>query len=88
MLNTSVEGEIFAIIAGTFGVDVASIDRFTVPEDVDGWDSLAHTILMMRLEKALGVSIHERIASTAHNVGDLIDGIALCCAPNGRQAVV
>ncbi|MGE0715337.1 MAG: acyl carrier protein [Alphaproteobacteria bacterium] len=67
---------VVATIAETFGVDPAAIGRDTVPADVDGWDSLAHTMLMIRLEKRLGRVIGERIATMAGSVGVLIDLLA------------
>lgn len=68
---------VIAVIAETFGVPAHRIDRRTVAEDVDGWDSLAHTTLMIRLEKRLGIVIDERVATMAGTVGELIDLIAL-----------
>lgn len=80
MMNDPVERTIVAIVAETFSVDPVTIDRSTVSEDVDGWDSLAHTILMLRLEKALHIRVDEELASTVNNVGELIDGIRGLCS--------
>ena len=75
-----VEQAVIAVIADTFGADPAGIGRDTVAEDVDGWDSLAHTVLMMRLERGLGVWIDEATASGAANVGELVDAIGALMA--------
>jgi acyl carrier protein len=40
---------------------------------VDGWDSLAHTVLLIRVGNALGTTVPERIASSVQNVGELVD---------------
>jgi acyl carrier protein len=61
------------VIAETFGIDSSCVSRATTAADVDGWDSLAHTVLMVRLEKRLGRPISERIAARADSVGELID---------------
>ena len=74
-MSADLEQQVIAVIADTFSVDPAQIGRDTVADDVDGWDSLAHTILMMRLERTLGIRIDEATASGAANVGELIDGL-------------
>lgn len=66
---------VITVIAETFYVDASSIGRNTVANDVDGWDSLSHTVLMIRLEKRLGMRIDERIALKANSVGALIDAL-------------
>lgn len=70
------EATIMAVVAETFGVDVAAVSRHTVAADIDGWDSLSHTILMLRLEKRLRIRIDEKIAIKAGSVGALIDIIS------------
>lgn len=75
MLEIDIETTVIATIAETFCVEPTTICRSTIAADIDGWDSLSHTILMMRLEKALKVRIDETLASTAENVGELIEGI-------------
>ncbi|MDR7117309.1 acyl carrier protein [Caulobacter sp. BE254] len=64
------------VIAETFNFPVKDIERDTIAEDVSGWDSLSHTILMIRLQNALGVMISEEIASEASNVGELADRLS------------
>jgi acyl carrier protein len=63
------------VIAETFGVSPDSITRETTADDVDGWDSLSHTVLMIRLGRALGAPVSERLAAEAVNVGALADGL-------------
>jgi acyl carrier protein len=76
MSSSDVEPRVIAVIADTFGVDPSTIGRATVADDVDGWDSLAHTVLMMRLQRVLGAEIDEATASGVETVGDLIDALA------------
>ena len=73
-LNLSPFGRgVVAIIADTFAVDSHRIGRGTTADDVDGWDSLGYSVLLARLSKKLDIEIGERIASSARNVGELID---------------
>lgn len=74
-MSADLETRVIAVIAETFGADPAAIGRDTTADDLDGWDSLSHTILMMRLERALGVGIDEATAGGAANVGELIDAL-------------
>lgn len=63
------------IIAETFNVDEGQITNETTADDVDGWDSLAHTILMVRLQRNLNLTIPETLAANSETVGALIEGL-------------
>ncbi len=73
MNNAQVFETVRKVIADTFSFPEGEIDRDTVAEDVSGWDSLSHTILMIRLQNALNIKIPEEVAAEASNVGDLAD---------------
>lgn len=60
-----------AIIAGTFNISEDEIADETVADDIDGWDSLAHTVLMVRLQTHLGLVIPEAVAGNVRTVGEL-----------------
>ena len=60
-------------ISDTFDFPIGDIEENTTAEDVDGWDSLQHTILIVRLQKCLNHPISEAIAAESKTVGDLID---------------
>lgn len=62
------------VISDTFAYPQDGLSEDTVAEDVDGWDSLKHTILMVRLQRAVGVTFPESIAE-AGNVAELVDRI-------------
>jgi acyl carrier protein len=49
------------------------IDRSTAAEDIDGWDSLSHAVLIMRLEKNCNVRIPTSMATSFQNIGELVD---------------
>ena len=75
--DAALEARVIAVIAQTFSVPSAAITRATIADDVDGWDSLGHSILMIRLSNALGMPIGEDIAANAGDVGQLVDMLAL-----------
>ena len=68
----SVESKIYAIIADQFTVDPAALGPGTTADDVDGWDSLNHSRLLMRLERELKRDIPDHLLFELNNVGDLV----------------
>jgi acyl carrier protein len=74
-MNDDIAGKVRAIIAETFNVASSDITDDTVADDVDGWDSLAHTVLMVRLQKKLRVAIPEHVAANVQTVGELIEAM-------------
>lgn len=76
MNDTEVFERVRALVAETFNCSVSDIDRTTTADDVSGWDSLSHTILMIRLQTALGIKIPEQTAAEAETVGELSDQLA------------
>ena len=69
-------GVVLSTVASTFDVPVTDLGPETAAIDVPGWDSLGHTVLMIRLGRALGRSVPESIAARARNVGELVDRLA------------
>lgn len=63
------------LIRTTFSQPRAKIDRGTIAEDIPGWDSLSHTILLLSVEDTFGARLPESV--TYANVGELADAIAL-----------
>ena len=51
------------------------IDRSTTADDIDGWDSLSHAVLIMRLEKNFNVRIPAATATSFRNIGELVDSL-------------
>ena len=74
MSRERTEAAVRTVIAETFGCDPARLTRTTTADDIDGWDSLSQTILMVRLGRALGLSIPESAAEAA-DVGELVDAL-------------
>jgi acyl carrier protein len=70
------EASILALVAETFDADPRTIGRDTTADDVDGWDSLGHAVLLARIGKKFGLEIGEEIAMEPRNVGELVDRLA------------
>ncbi len=60
-------------IAVQFGVSESSITPATVAADVEGWDSFAHSQLVMAVERGLPRSLPVRPWLGARKVADLAD---------------
>lgn len=73
-MSSTILDRVGRVIGETFGDDAFVIDRDTVAEDVPGWDSLSHTILMLALEDEFGIALPADTQGFA-NVGQLVDVI-------------
>ena len=69
---TDLDHKIKDIIASSFHVDVTEITDATTSEDVEGWDSLAHGTLILRIQRILNIRFDPRAANAVKNVGELI----------------
>ena len=74
-MKKEIEERVRSIIAETFDVSESNITNETVRFDIDGWDSLSHTILMVRLQRHFGINIPEEVAGNVQNVGELTEAI-------------
>lgn len=63
----------------------ASITRETTSADVDGWDSLSHAILIMKVEEEFAVELPFDAVYDLANVGELADIVDAALA-NGAPA--
>lgn len=72
------------IIQRTFAAQDEEIDRSTVSFDIDGWDSLSHTTLMMEIERRFHIRIAPDESIALGNVGDLVDLVEAKLA-SGRE---
>ena len=61
------------LVAGVFNADPARIFRSTQARDVDGWDSISHALLIMKIEESFGVVFSEEEIYTLPDVGALYD---------------
>ena len=65
-----------------FDDDDLEISTVTNADDIEGWDSLMHVTLMLRVEKAFGVKFTSSQVASLENVGQLV---ALIDAKRGSQ---
>lgn len=63
------------IIAKMFRVPSQSIEANTVAADVKGWDSMAHIVLLVQVEKRFSVEFDTGRVSNFRSVGDLVDEV-------------
>lgn len=72
-MSQDVFSAVAEIIRRTFSAQDEEIDRDTVSLDIDGWDSLSHTTLVLEIERRFRIRINGEEASELGNVGDLVD---------------
>jgi acyl carrier protein len=73
-MSKDVMDRLAGLIRETFSQPKAKINRDTLAEDIPGWDSLSHTILLLSVEEAFGARLPESVSYA--NVGELADAIA------------
>jgi acyl carrier protein len=71
--NDSTFAMVAAAVADVFQVPAASVTPATEAADVQGWDSLAHSRVIMSIERRCSVRLPARQAFLAANVGALSD---------------
>lgn len=76
MSGEDVASRVRAIVAATFNIAVDQVHDDTVAEDVDGWDSLAHATLILRIERSFNIDLDHQAASEAQDLGALIALVA------------
>jgi acyl carrier protein len=59
------------VIADYFRVDPASIHEQTTAMDVNGWDSMSHILLLIRIEESFQIKLDEESAFAAGDVAEL-----------------
>lgn len=70
MTSEEILNKVGETIRETFGVDDIEITSETVADDIPGWDSLSHTILMLTMEQTFGIELAS--STTYRNVGELV----------------
>jgi acyl carrier protein len=65
--------EVGDIIRTTFRCPGATITRDTTAVDINGWDSLSHTNLMMDVEQRFGMELPVDRMFDLADVGELVD---------------
>lgn len=60
------------VVAESFGIEPARIFEETLADDIDGWDSLAHARLILRLQRVLNLDLDPAAANAAQSVAALV----------------
>ncbi len=75
-MSDSLLRQLNEVFRDTFEDDEINVQRDTTAEDIEGWDSLNHVTLMLRIEKAFGVKFTTAQVAKLKNVGELVDLLA------------
>ena len=73
MTSETVLSEIGDIIRRVFRQPDAVVVRETTAVDVNGWDSLSHTVLILEVEKHFGLRLPMEAVFDLSDVGELAD---------------
>lgn len=65
------------IIRDTVDDEDVVITNETVASDVDGWDSLAHVMIVGEIRNEFGVKFTSTEVAKIANVGEMVDAIAV-----------
>lgn len=65
--------ELNDIFRDVFEDDELTVSRATTAADVEGWDSLQHVSLILRVERHFGVRLSSANVADMKSVGDLAD---------------
>ena len=69
---------LYETVSEQFGVPVERLSEATTAHDVDGWDSMAHGVLIMTLEGKLGFELPLERVMEAQSLGQLLDIVVSC----------
>ncbi len=72
MKAAEVAAKVRETVAASFEVDAAALTDRTTARDVEGWDSLAHATLILRLQRIFAIRLDAAEANGAQNLGALI----------------
>jgi len=78
--KTKTLGEVAAIIGEELSCDPTTVGLATTAEDVDGWDSLAHARLILRIETELNIRFPGNRLFDLECVGDIVSLVDDCRA--------
>ena len=70
-MDDSVLDRLATVIRATLDQPTATIGPDTTADDVDGWDSLTHAVLLMRIERAFAIRFDPAEAMSPATVGEL-----------------
>ena len=75
--HAAILGKVGAVIGQVFTVPPGYVvSDQTTASDIDGWDSLSHSILIMKIEEAFKTDLPVEQVYEVNNVGELVDLIS------------
>jgi len=80
-----VKSKFFAKIAEFFSVDRSTLSDATTAANVDGWDSIRHTELILDLEDLFDIELPLVDVQAAENLGELSQVVADTVAKAGAR---
>jgi len=84
-MNDRILQGVSAVLSDTFKVPAALVTRGLEAADVQGWDSLAHSRVILAIERSFSVRLPARRAFVAGNVGALCDLVAVAVDEAGER---
>ncbi len=66
-----VKHKLYNLIRKVFDQPDLEISTDTTANDVDGWDSLSHAVLISAVESVFGISFSRKEIMTIRNVGEM-----------------
>ncbi len=80
---SDVTAKVREVVASSFDVDPRDLNDGTTARDVEGWDSLAHATLILRLQRVFGIRLDPEQANGAQDLGSLTALIARASGKHG-----
>lgn len=69
---SSQRNEVIEVVANVLQVEQSSLEDQTSPVDVELWDSMRHTMMLMAVEEKFNVSFSDQEMVSVGCVGDLV----------------
>lgn len=76
MIHDDIFKKLSQIISEHFSCDIDKINKNTTAPQILGWDSLAHTIIMMKIEDNFNIEFSDEFIFSVKNIGELSNKIA------------
>ncbi|MDH7639199.1 acyl carrier protein [Sphingomonas oryzagri] len=77
MTKAEIYDNLAEVMRDVFDDDTIAISSQTTAQDIAGWDSQAHVMLIVAAEQRFGVRFRTSEFEALHNVGDFVDLILL-----------
>ena len=69
----ALKDDLTVIFRTVFDDDTIELTRETSANDIEGWDSLSHTLLILAIENHFQIEFNQREVRKLKDVGDLLD---------------